>query len=80
MTDKNCPYIEYLFDNGLRATTGAYRCPTQGLQPEDANYKTWDYPICYETNHKECSIFLRRNKLEKSIFKKKTFINSFLFN
>jgi hypothetical protein len=60
----NCPYSEFLFDNLLRTSTGAYRCLVQGLQPEDVNYKTFDYMICKESNHKECSLFLLK-KLEK---------------
>ena len=66
--DINCPYMKYLFDNLLRTDTGANRCLVQGLQPEDVNYKTYDYPVCNLTNHEECQFF-KQNKLETALSK-----------
>ena len=65
MTDKICPFVEYLFDNLLKTTTGAYKCNVQGIKPEDANLKTFDYPTCNnKSGYEECSVFQKNNKLE----------------
>lgn len=65
----NCPYSEFLFDNLLKSDTGAYRCKLQGLQPEDANLKTFDYPICNANNHQKCNLYLLK-RLEKIVLAK----------
>lgn len=64
MNEENFPNRKYLFDNLLKVNTGAYRCMIQGLQPEDANCRTYDYPVC---NNQEgcgkCSV-IKNNSLE----------------
>ena len=65
MADTKCPFVKYLFDDLLRATTGAYRC-LENFET-DANFKVGDYPICEKDNHENCSIFLRNKGKVKTL-------------
>ena len=55
------PYREWLFDDALHSSRGAYRCMIR-YGPEDANLKTYDYAICdYKDGCETCPHIGRGN-------------------
>lgn len=71
MTDKICPFVEYLLDDAARVPTGDYYCksPLRGKEKgefgEDANYFKCD---C--NNHDECFWYSQKSRLENLTEKK----------
>ena len=55
MPDNNCPFREYLFDNAMWSSRGAFRCISRGRQPTDASMRYYDFPICSEVDKSKCS-------------------------
>jgi hypothetical protein len=59
MVDTNCPYVEYLFDDALRITTGEHKCMAQAIE-RDANLNPLDYHPCSSDYYKTCAHYLRK--------------------